>query len=313
MKLRYRTVFLSDLHLGSRGAKAREVAQLLKRLECDTLYLVGDIIDMWRLRKRWYWPAEHNEVVRRLLKLVKHDTRVVFIPGNHDEHARQYHGVEFGGIEVQPLAVHTTADGRKLLVTHGDQYDLVVKHHRALSVLGAAAYDLLIRINLIYNRGRALMGLKYWSLSKFLKLKVKHACTFISRFEETLVQEARRRKVDGVVCGHVHQSDLREPEGDIAYYNCGDWVECCTMLVEHRDGRMEILDGLELLEQLAEARELKRARKAARRANDVSVPPLDDDDVDDANDLDAEPMRLPTMVGFDGDDQRVRRIAEAVG
>jgi len=243
MKLKYRSVFLSDLHLGSVGSQARDVARLLKRIECERLYLVGDIIDLWRLRRRWYWPAEHNDVVRRILKLASRDTEVVLIPGNHDEAVRQYHHLEFGGVKIKPLDVHTTADGRRLLVTHGDQYDLVVKHSRLLSVLGSVAYEWLIRLNVLYNRGRALLGLRYWSLSLFLKLKVKRACTFISRFEETLMAEARRRKLDGVVCGHVHHAETRR-DGELTYYNCGDWVESCTLLVEHADGRMELLHSI---------------------------------------------------------------------
>ena len=245
-KLRYRTVFLSDIHLGTRGCHAHHVARLLKRVRCDKLYLVGDIVDMWRLKKKWYWNDDHNDVIRRVLKLAKKGTEVVFIPGNHDEAARQFFHMDFAGVKVKPYDVHVAADGRRLFVTHGDQYDLVVKHSRLLSMLGSAAYEWLIRLNVVYNRGRSLLGLKYWSLSKFLKLKVKQACTFISRYEDTLVHEAKRREMDGVVCGHIHQAEDRVIDG-IAYYNCGDWVESCTLLVEHEDGRMELLDGLELL------------------------------------------------------------------
>lgn len=261
-KLRYRTVFLSDMHLGTRGCQAREVARLLKHVRCDKLYLVGDIIDMWRLKKRWYWTADHNDIVRRVLKLAKR-AEVVFIPGNHDEAARQFFHMEFGGVRIKPFDVHHTADGRRLFVTHGDQFDLVVKHSRLLALLGGAAYAWLIRLNVVYNRGRAMLGLRYWSLSKFLKLKVKKACTFISRFEETLVHETRRRGLDGVVCGHIHQAEHRDFDG-VAYYNCGDWVESCTLLVEHLDGRIELLDGLKLLENL-------QARESAPRLVMVGV------------------------------------------
>jgi UDP-2,3-diacylglucosamine pyrophosphatase LpxH len=274
-KRRYRTVFLSDLHLGTRGCQAQDLARLLKRLRCDKLYLVGDVIDMWRLRKRWYWTAAHNDVVRRVLKIArKHE--VIFIPGNHDEAARQFFHLEFGGVRVKPFDVHTTADGRQLFVTHGDQFDLIVKHSRLLSMLGSAAYDWLIRLNVVYNRGRSLVGLKYWSLSKFLKLKVKKACTYISRFEDTLVHEARRRKLDGVVCGHIHQAEQRDYDG-VTYFNCGDWVESCTLLVEHQDGRIELLDGLTLLEELR----LGEAADGVDADPDTHEPTLDDFDLDE--------------------------------
>lgn len=257
-KLRYRTVFISDLHLGTRGCQADAVARLLKRIRCDKLYLVGDIIDMWRLKKRWYWNAAHNDVIRRILKHAKRGAEVVFVPGNHDEAARQFFDMDFAGVRIKPTDIHTTADGRRLFVTHGDQFDLIVKHSRVLSMLGAAAYEWLIRLNVLYNHGRAALGLSYWSLSKFLKLKVKKACTYISRYEEAVIHEARKQKVDGVVCGHIHQAEHRVCDG-IDYYNCGDWVECCTLLVEHLDGRMELIDGLALLDALRQQDMLRRS------------------------------------------------------
>lgn len=249
MQLTCRTAFLSDMHLGSRGCRAAELSRFLKVLRCERLYLVGDIIDMWRLRSRWYWPAEHNEVIRRILKIAHRGTEVIFVPGNHDEAARQFHHLEFGGVKVMPHAVHETADRRRLLVTHGDQYDLVVRHHPVLSGLGAGAYELLIGINRVYNGGRRLIGLPYWSLSQYVKLKVKSACTFISRFEQTLIEEAGRQSLDGVICGHIHKAEVRQERG-VAYYNCGDWIESCTALIEHHDGRLELIDGLATLERL---------------------------------------------------------------
>lgn len=247
-KLRYRTVFISDVHLGTNGCHAKDLARLLKRIQCERLFLVGDIIDMWRLRQRWFWPKDHNEVIRRLLKLAR-KTQVIFIPGNHDEAARQYCGLEFGGVRVEHKAVYEKADGKKLLIVHGDEFDMVVKHSPWLAHLGAWAYGLLTTINTGYNWIRSLLGLQYWSLAAFIKLKVKHACTFISSFEQTLAREAKAHGVDGVVCGHIHKAEVRDIEG-IAYYNCGDWVESCTILVEHDDGRMELIDGLRLMEQL---------------------------------------------------------------
>ena len=252
MKRHFRTVFISDLHLGTAGCQAEKLTRLLHDIHCDRLYLVGDIVDMWRLKQRWYWPAEHNNVVRRLLKMAnKYGTEVIFIPGNHDEGARQYCRMEFGGVQIKPMDVHVTADGRRLLVTHGDQYDLVVKHSRLLSMLGSLAYEWLIKINNLYNRARALVGLPFWSLSQFLKLKVKSACTYISHFEQTLLDEARRRGLDGVICGHIHKGEAHTDERGETYYNCGDWVESCTALVEEADGTMAVRDGLAMLDELA--------------------------------------------------------------
>jgi len=279
MRLKYRAVFLSDLHLGSSGARARELAAFLKRVECDHLYLVGDVIDMWRLKQRWYWPEKHNRVVGRVLKLAKRGTKVTFVPGNHDEHARQYAGLNFGGVEIKREAAHLTADGRRLLITHGDQFDLVVKHARLLSVLGSWAYDLLVVFNTRLNWVRQKLGMNYWSLSQFLKLKVKKACTYIAQFEDTLIDEADRRGFDGVVCGHIHKAEIRRGvqahRRRIDYFNCGDWVESCTALVEHDDGTLQLLDGLAFVEQLRDQRSQLReavegppAPKAERHASE---------------------------------------------
>jgi UDP-2,3-diacylglucosamine pyrophosphatase LpxH len=262
MKLHYRTIFISDTHLGSKGGQARDLSRFLKFIDCETLYLVGDIIDLWRLRSRWYWPAEHNDVVQHILKMAREGTRVIYIPGNHDEAARQYFGLAFGGVEVVPHCEHCTEDGRRLLVTHGDQYDLVVKHSRMLALVGSRAYEWLIAINRIYNKVRTWRGKPYWSLSKYLKHKVKSACTFISRFEEALIREARRRHVHGVVCGHIHKAEMRTCiESGIEYYNCGDWVESCTAVVEHPGGRMEVIEALPAIAEF-----VKRQREPAGNA-----------------------------------------------
>jgi UDP-2,3-diacylglucosamine pyrophosphatase LpxH len=246
MKARFRTLFISDCHLGSSGAQAEQLARVLKHVECDEIYLVGDIIDMWRLRQRWYWPDAHNTVIRRLLKMSHRGTRVTYVPGNHDEAARQFCGLVFGGIRVAMDAVHETADGRRLLVTHGDKFDLVVQNSRLLSIAGTVGYEMLLRVNRAFNGVRKLFGLPYYSLSQAIKARVKSACNFISNFEQALVAEARRGGFDGVVCGHIHKAEQRRIE-EIEYLNCGDWVESCTMLVEHEDGRIELIDGLALL------------------------------------------------------------------
>jgi len=251
-RTRYRTIWISDVHLGTRGCNADMLIDFLDSVDSDTLYLVGDIIDGWRLRKSWYWPAKHNDIVWRVMKRAKRGTRVVYIPGNHDEMFRQFTGLTFGGIEIRRKAVHETADGRKLLVLHGDEFDTIMLAHRWLAYLGDAAYELLMRANIVVNAVRTRLGLPYWSLSKHAKHKVKNAVEFISRFEEVVAHEAATRKVDGVVCGHIHNAEMRRV-GDVDYYNDGDWVEGCTGLVEHFDGRMEVLHWADVMAARAKA------------------------------------------------------------
>ncbi len=240
-KRRYRTVWISDIHLGTAGCNAALLVDFLHAIECETLYLVGDIVDGWRLSKGWYWPDQHNEVVRRILKLAHRGTRVIYIVGNHDEMFRDYAGMSFGGIEMGNEAIHHTADGRKLLVTHGDAYDGVVLYARWLAFLGDKAYGLLLRANIGFNAVRRVFKLPYWSLSAYVKKKVKNAVQYVCQFEEAVAREASERQVDGVVCGHIHSAEIRQI-GDITYYNDGDWVESCTALVEQADGTMEIID-----------------------------------------------------------------------
>jgi len=236
----YRTIWISDVHLGTRGCNADKLIDFLDHVDSDTLYLVGDIIDGWRLKKKFYWPAAHNDVVWRILKRARRGARIVYIPGNHDEMFRQFTGLSFGGVEIRRSAVHETADGRRLLVLHGDEFDAVMMSHRWLAHLGDAAYEMTMALNRWVNLLRRGLGLRYWSLSKYAKSKVKNAVAFITRFEEVVAREAGARGVDGVVAGHIHAADMRAING-IAYYNDGDWVEGCTALVEHDDGRMEIL------------------------------------------------------------------------
>ncbi|MDR2857507.1 MAG: UDP-2,3-diacylglucosamine diphosphatase [Novosphingobium sp.] len=240
-KRRHRTVWISDIHLGTRGCNAAMLADFLRSIECETLYLVGDIVDGWRLRKGWYWPDAHNEVVRRVLKMAHRGTRVVFIAGNHDEMLRDYAGMSFGGVELVLEAVHATADGRKLLVTHGDSFDGVVLYARWLAFLGDKAYSLLLRSNLWVNAIRRRFRLPYWSLSSYMKKRVKNAVQYVCRYEEALAHEAIHRGFDGIVCGHIHCAEIREIAG-ITYYNSGDWVESCTALAEDFQGRIAIID-----------------------------------------------------------------------
>jgi len=240
----FRTIFLSDVHLGTRGCQADKLLDFLRIYEADTIYLVGDIVDGWQLKSTWYWPQSHNDVVQKLLRKARKGTRVIYVPGNHDEFLREYYGSHFGGIEVIASAVHVTADGKRLLVIHGDLFDVVIRHARWLAMLGSHAYDIAIWLNTHFNKMRRIFGLGYWSLSRWAKLRVKNAVNFIGEFEGTLASEARRHKLDGVVCGHIHHPALRNENG-LTYVNCGDWVESCTVAVEHFDGRLEIIEWSE--------------------------------------------------------------------
>jgi len=237
---RYRAVFISDLHLGTPGCKSAYLLDFLKSHECDSLYLIGDVLDAWQLRNRWYWPQQHNDVVQKVLRKARKGTRVVYVPGNHDESVRQFRGLSFGGIEIADEAVHVMADGRRLWLVHGDLFDGVVQHAKWLAKLGDSAYTFSLWLNNHFNRVRHKMGLGYWSLSQYLKHKVKNAVNFISAFENTVASEAKRRGYDGVVCGHIHKAEIREIDG-ILYCNDGDWVESLTALVETMDGRLEII------------------------------------------------------------------------
>lgn len=237
----YRTIWISDTHLGTPGAQATALLHFLKYTRSETLYLVGDIVDGWQLKKRFYWPQEHNDVVQKLLRKARHGTRVIYIPGNHDEAARHYLGFNFGEIAIKQDDIHETADGRKLWVVHGDLFDNVIKHARWLAYVGDRAYTLLLRLNRLLNSVRRLLKMPYWSLSQYLKHRVKSAVSFISAFETVMLTETRRRDCDGVVCGHIHKPEIREIDG-IVYANDGDWVESLSALVEHHDGRLELLD-----------------------------------------------------------------------
>ncbi len=240
---RYRTVFISDVHLGTRGCRSDFLIDFLHRVSCDRLFLVGDIIDGWRLRKSWYWDEACDEVLRLILRHARTGTEVTYIPGNHDEMFRAWlpMGLEIAGIRLRPEAVHVTADNRRLLVIHGDEFDSVVRYAKFLAVLGDWAYSTALRFNTWFNAVRRRLGYPYWSLSAWLKRQVKEAVKAIDRFETALAGEARRRGFDGVVCGHIHQAEMRDVNG-VLYINDGDWVESCTALVEHADGRLELLD-----------------------------------------------------------------------
>ena len=240
----YRTIWISDVHLGTRGCNAAMLIDFLDHVDSEKMYLVGDIIDGWALRKRFYWPSAHNDIVWRVLKRARRGTDVVYIPGNHDEMFRQFTGLDFGGVRIKRQDIHETADGRRLLVLHGDEFDAITLSHRWLAHLGDAAYEAMMALNRWLNHVRRAFDLPYWSLSKYAKQKVKNAVSFISKFEEVVAHEAAHRNIDGVVAGHIHKAEMREIHG-VRYYNDGDWVEGCTALVEHYDGTMEILHWAE--------------------------------------------------------------------
>ncbi|SDX07568.1 UDP-2,3-diacylglucosamine diphosphatase [Thiocapsa roseopersicina] len=238
--LKYRSIFISDVHLGFRGCQASLVLDFLQSTECKQLYLVGDIVDIWAMKNGVYWPEAHNQVVREVLDKAKRGTEVIYTPGNHDELFRTHLGADFGNVAVREEVIHTTADGRRFLVMHGDAFDAVVQNGKWLAMIGSRAYDGLLMLNGLVSRIRRVLGLEYWSLAGYLKHKVKNAVSYIGNFEAAVAGEAERRRVDGMICGHIHHAEMREIAG-VAYCNCGDWVESCTALVEHHDGRLELL------------------------------------------------------------------------
>jgi len=236
---RVRAVWISDTHLGTRACKADYLLDFLQRTDSAYLYLVGDIIDFWSMKSRWYWPAAHNQVLRTILAKAARGTRVIYVPGNHDELFRDHIGAVFAGVQVANDYIHTTVDGRRLLVMHGDEFDNVVKHSKLVAKIGSDMYDFLLWSNRWVNLVRRRLGFPYWSLAAFLKHKVKNAVNFISNFEQAIAYEARRRQVHGVVCGHIHRATIETING-VLYCNDGDWVESCTALVEHHDGRLAL-------------------------------------------------------------------------
>jgi UDP-2,3-diacylglucosamine pyrophosphatase LpxH len=262
--LKYRTVFLSDIHLGTRGCQAEMLLDFLARHDAETFYLVGDIFDGWSLRRGWHWPQPHNAVVQALLAKSQSGARVIFVPGNHDEVMRRYLGTHFGGVEVVESAAHATADGRRFLVTHGDQFDAVVMNAKWLAHVGDRAYEIALWLNTRLNRLRRLWGGQYWSLSNWAKQQVKQAVNFISEYEEVLADEARRGGFDGVVCGHIHAAALRRIDG-LDYVNCGDWVESCTAIVEEPDGSLRLVDWAAAMRRREALRALKAGGGERRR------------------------------------------------
>jgi UDP-2,3-diacylglucosamine pyrophosphatase LpxH len=263
--VKYRTVFLSDIHLGTRGCQAEMLLDFLERHDAQTFYLVGDVFDGWSLRRGWHWPQAHNDVLQALLAKAQRGTRVIFVPGNHDEVMRAYLGTHFGGIEVVAEASFRTADGRRFLVTHGDQFDAVVMNARWLAHVGDRAYEIALWLNTRVNRVRRLWGGQYWSLSNWAKQSVKQAVNYIGEYEAVLAEEARRGDYDGIVCGHIHSAAIRSIDG-LEYVNTGDWVESCTAVAETPDGRLHLIDWA------AAMRRRQSLRGGRAGADDRSLP-----------------------------------------
>ena len=238
---RVRTLFLSDIHLGTRACQPERLLAFLREYESDYLYLVGDIVDVWAMKRSFYWPSTHNTIVQKILRMARHSTKVIFVPGNHDEAFRYYVGMSFGAVDIVAEHVHETADGKRLWVTHGDQYDQITTCHRWVSILGDMSYTVLVHVNRLLSLGRRKLNVGgHWSLADYAKRNVLKAVAYIGDFEKAAVHETRHKKYDGVVCGHIHTPVIKQMDG-VTYYNCGDWVDSCTALVEHVDGRMELL------------------------------------------------------------------------
>ena len=242
----YRAIWISDVHLGTSGCQANYLLDFLKHNDAKTFYLVGDIIDGWKLRKTWYWPGSHNDVIQKLLRKARKGSEVIYIPGNHDEMARQFFGLSFGDIQVKEDVIHTTLDGKRLWVTHGDLFDGVMQYAKWLAYVGDSLYSMILVLNRWFNNIRVKMGLQYWSLSQFLKHQVKNAVSYISSFETIMAREARHRGCDGVICGHIHKAEIREIDG-LIYCNDGDWVESLTALVETLEGELKIVQWSKIL------------------------------------------------------------------
>mgnify|MGYP000043441983 CR=1 FL=1 len=253
MSLHYRTVWISDTHLGTKGCKAEALRDFLDQVESDTLYLVGDIIDLWNwnAKSAFYWPTLHSDIVQRIIQKAKNGTRVVYIPGNHDEQLRKHAGTHFNGIDIQLNAIHTTADERQFLVMHGDEFDNIVTHNKLLSHIGGEAYEFLLVGNRWFNSIRKKFGYNnYWSLSAYLKNNVKNIAQFMDTYQQVLTAEAQKQNVDGIICGHIHYANLVDMKFGKSYCNTGDWVESCTALVENNEGQISLINWLDYQEAL---------------------------------------------------------------
>ena len=269
-KVHFRTIILSDLHLGTKDAQARELLEVLRGVRCQKMILNGDIIDLWSLQRNNYWGPAHTAVVRRLLKMAEKDgTQMIYLRGNHDDFIRRLIPISLDRIELAEEHIHESADGKKYLCIHGDVFDTVTAKMRWLAILGDISYQMLLNINRFYNRWRAWRGKEYFSLSQAIKGKVKQAVSFISRFEEHIQTLAQRRGCDGVMCGHIHKAEDRMM-GKIRYLNSGDWVESLTAIVEEMDGTIRVVDRAELMKLITAQREAYELHKANQLVQSVS-------------------------------------------
>lgn len=271
--MRLRTVFISDIHLGFKGCSADLLLEFLQQVEMDYLFLVGDIIDVWSMKKTMFWPQSHNNVLRTILGKAKRGTKVIFVPGNHDEVFRDFNGSVFGNLEIHNEYIHEASDGRRMLILHGDEFDNVVKFSPWLAKVGSNIYDLLLAINPYINWVRRRFDLPHWSLAGYLKNKTKKAVQYIGSYEESVTQAARKRGVDAVVCGHIHRAEMRDMDG-ILYCNDGDWVESCTSLVEDMNGRLSLIEWPKIRERLLAAKAAAPASATAPVAIQPDLEPL---------------------------------------
>lgn len=239
--MKYRSIFISDVHLGTRDSQAEALLEFFKEYESEYFYLVGDIIDGWSLKRKWTWPQAHSDVIQKTLRKARKGTKVYYVLGNHDEFVRPFLPVELGdNLEVVDQVEHTGADGKKYLVVHGDLFDSITMTKKWLAILGDIGYQMLLRVNRPVNFFRKRLGYKYWSFSQFIKENVKRSVMFITDFENILAAHAKDNEFEGVICGHIHKAEIRDING-IKYMNCGDWVESCTALVETYDGEWKII------------------------------------------------------------------------
>jgi UDP-2,3-diacylglucosamine pyrophosphatase LpxH len=245
----YRSIWISDFHLGTRGCQSELLLEFIKHTQSEKLYLVGDIIDGWALKNTWHWPQSHNDVVQKILRKARHGTEVFYLSGNHDEVTRGFAPVNFGGVSILNQIIHETVDKKKYLVVHGDQFDGIIQCAKWLAMLGSITYDFLIYFNRYINFFRKKLGYEYWSLSNYLKFTVKNAVKFVSEYEKLVCNYAKQFKVDGIICGHIHHANMQYMN-EIHYINDGDWVESCTALVEHFDGKLELINWTEKRKEL---------------------------------------------------------------
>jgi UDP-2,3-diacylglucosamine pyrophosphatase LpxH len=238
--LKYRSIWISDVHLGYKGCKAEFLLDFLRSTETDYLFLVGDIIDIWSMKRTLFWPQSHNNVIRTILGKAKHGTKVIYIPGNHDEEFREYDGMVFGNVEIHNEYAHTTADNRSVYMLHGDKYDSYMQCSKLTEFVGNLSYDFILYANRKLDKLRHQLGFPFWSLARFIKSKVRNAMAHIRKFENIVAADAKKHGHDIVICGHIHHADIRCING-VTYCNDGDWIEHCTALVEKQDGKIELI------------------------------------------------------------------------